>query len=192
MEVREYRRNASVFGKMRFQMVVSAGVQLAAVCVVMACYERLLACHPLGGAVLIRYMLPVVWLFVQFVRWAIYMLFSSTHDSEWRFMHQTARLLFATKSGINTYKLLLYVNLAMIVLLGGYDAYLLFVSDDLPEMLFCERDHHQTHWTLVSGLAFLIGFHALEARCLVQDLDFEQMLIAKTCNAVPSPERETV
>ncbi|MBB18726.1 MAG: hypothetical protein CMP20_04560 [Rickettsiales bacterium] len=181
--VKQYRRDASMFGKMRFPMVVSAGIQLCAVCVVMASYERLLACHSVGGAVLIRYVLPVVWLVVQFGRWVVFMLFSSTFDSSWRFMMETHKLHFVTKSGINTYKLLLYGNIAMIVLLGGYDAYLLLLSDEIPQQLFCETGHRQTHWTLVLALAFLIGFHAVEAQCLSKDLRFEERLIEKWFNA---------
>ena len=98
-------------------------------------------------------------------------------------MTETHKLHFVTKSGINTYKLLLYGNIAMIVLLGGYDAYLLLLSDELPQQLFCETGHRQTHWTLVTALAFLVGFHAIEAQCLSKDLRFEEGLIAKCFNA---------
>ena len=181
--VKRYRHESSMFGKMRFPMFMSASIQLCAVCVVMASYERLLACHSIGGAVLVRYVLPVFWLMIQFGRWVVFMLFSSTFDSDWRFMVETHKLHFVTKNGINTYKLLLYGNIAMIVLLGGYDAYLLLLSDELPQQLFCETGHHQTHWTLVAALAFLIGFHVIEAQCLSEDLRFEEGLIAKCFNA---------
>lgn len=181
--VKRYRHDASMFGKMRFSMVVSAGIQFCAVCVVMASYERLLACHSVGGAVLIRFLLPVVWLVAQFARWVVYMLFSSTFQSQWRFMVETRKLHFVTKNGINTYNRLLYGNIAMIVLLGGYDAYLLLLSDDLPQQLFCETGHRQTHWTLVLAFAFLFGFHAIEAQCLIKDLRFEERLIEKCFNA---------
>lgn len=192
MEVREYREKSQDYGGMRFPMVVSAAFQLGAVLVVMSCYERLLACHPLRGAILIRYILPTIWMIAQFVRWVLYLLGSSTFESEWRFVFDrsdsgmTTVHDFVTKTQINMYKVLLYTNMGMVVLLGSYDTYLLLLSDQLPDGLFCESDHWQTHWTFVLGIMVLALSHLLEARCYTHDLDYERRLITKYFNSALS------
>ena len=136
---------------------------------------------------MIRYVLPVVWMMAQFARWVIYLLGSSTFESEWRFVLRRDSTNFVTKSPINLYKLLLYSNVAMVVLLGGYDGYLLLMSEHLPIGLFCETDHWQTHWTLVGAVAVRIASHMLEAQCCADDLCYERELIMRHLTSPDCP-----